>query len=218
MSVETLLQIADFALHVNIHLQELFLLHGAWWVYLTLFVVVFAETGFVVTPFLPGDSLLFAAGALSASTGGTLRLDILFAVLVLAPLCGDQVNYWTGRLLGARIPFSDDARFLKKRHLDATHRFYERYGGATVIVARFVPIIRTFAPFVAGLGRMGWVKYVAFSATGALLWVVVGLGAGFLFGNIPVVQKNFSLVILGIVGISVVPVALAAFKARRASA
>lgn len=216
--METFLQLVDFALHVNIHLQDLFQVHGAWWVYLTLFFVVFAETGFIVTPFLPGDSLLFAAGALSASTGGALRMDILFLVLVVAPLLGDQVNYWTGRLLGVEIPFSDTSRFFKKKHLEATQHYYARYGAATVIVARFIPIVRTFAPFVAGLGRMRWLKYVVFSTMGALLWVTVGLGAGFLFGNIPVVQKNFSLVILGIVGISVIPVAYAALKARRAQA
>lgn len=214
--METLIQFVQFVLHINVHLQELFEIHGAWWVYLALFAIVFAETGFVVTPFLPGDSLLFAAGALAASTGGALRLDILVAILLLAPLLGDQVNYWTGRLLGAKIPFRDDARFLRKKHLDATHGFYERHGAATVIVARFIPIVRTFAPFVAGLGRMHWIKYVAFSALGALMWVGVCLGAGYLFGNIPAVQRNFSLVVFGIIGISLVPVAWAGLKGRLA--
>lgn len=208
------MQLVDFIMHVNVHLKELFDAYGAWWVYLILFGIVFAETGFVVTPFLPGDSLLFAAGALAASSDGVLRMDILAAVLIVAPLLGDQANYWTGRLLGSKIPFSDSSRFFKKKHLDATHGYYERYGAATVIVARFVPFVRTFAPFVAGLGRMNWFRYVAFSAVGALLWVGIGLGAGFLFGNIPAVQKNFSLVIIGIVGISVIPVAWAALKAR----
>lgn len=214
--MDAILQLVDFILHVNVHLKELFDVYGAWWVYLILFAIVFAETGFVVTPFLPGDSLLFAAGALAASSDGALRMDILAAILVVAPLLGDQVNYWTGRLLGTKIPFSDSSRIFKKKHLDATHSYYERYGAATVIVARFIPIVRTFAPFVAGLGRMNWFRYVAFSAVGALLWVGIGLGAGYLFGNIPAVQKNFSLVIIGIVGISVIPVAWAAFKARTA--
>lgn len=211
-----MLQLVDFILHVNVHLKELFDAYGAWWVYLILFGIVFAETGFVVTPFLPGDSLLFAAGALAASSDGALRMDVLAAILIVAPLLGDQVNYWTGRLLGTKIPFSDESRFFKKKHLDATHSYYERYGAATVIVARFVPFVRTFAPFVAGLGRMNWFRYVAFSTVGAFLWVGIGLGAGYLFGNIPVVQKNFSLVIIGIVGISVIPVAWAALKARTA--
>lgn len=214
--VETILQALQFVLHVNVHLKEMFELHGAWWVYVAIFVIVFAETGFIVTPFLPGDSLLFAAGALSASTDGALRMDILAATVFVAPLCGDQVNYWTGRVLGVKIPFSDSSRFFKKKHIDATHGYYARYGAATVIVARFIPIVRTFAPFVAGLGRMDWGKYVAFSALGALLWMGIGLGAGYLFGNIPVVQKNFSLVIIGIVGVSVVPVVWAAAKAKMA--
>lgn len=212
--METILQIVQFVLHVNVHLKELFLEHGAWWVYLVLFLVVFAETGLVVAPFLPGDSLLFAAGALSASTDGALRMDVLLVLLLLAPLLGDQTNYWTGRLLGARIPFSDTSRFFRRSHLESTQAYYARYGVATVVVARFIPIVRTLAPFVAGLGRMDWLRYVAFSTLGAVLWVGICLGAGHLFGNIPVVQKNFSLVVLGIVGISLLPVIVAALKAR----
>ncbi|MCB9495627.1 MAG: DedA family protein [Fibrobacteria bacterium] len=212
--METLILVVQYILHVNVHLRELFLEHGAWWVYVILFLVVFAETGLVVTPFLPGDSLLFAAGALAASTEGALRMDLLFAVLMVAPLLGDQTNYWTGRLLGAKIPFTDDARFLKKKHLDSTQAFYAKFGGATVILARFAPIVRTFAPFVAGLGRMDWFRYTLFSALGAFLWVGICLGAGYLFGNIPVVQKNFSLVILGIVAVSLIPMAWAALRSR----
>ena len=209
-----MLQIIQFALHVNVHLKDLFLEHGAWWVYLILFLVVFAETGLVVTPFLPGDSLLFAAGALSASTDGALRMDYLLLVLLAAPLLGDQANYWTGRILGVKIPFTETSKVFRKSHLDATQAYYARYGASTVIVARFIPIVRTFAPFVAGLGRMGWGRYVGFSALGTLLWVSLCLGAGYLFGNIPVVQKNFSLVILGIVGISLLPVLFATIKSR----
>jgi len=209
-----MLQIIQFALHVNVHLKDLFLEHGAWWVYLILFLVVFAETGLVVTPFLPGDSLLFAAGALSASTDGALRMDYLLLVLLAAPLLGDQANYWTGRILGVKIPFTETSKVFRKSHLDATQAYYARYGASTVIVARFIPIVRTFAPFVAGLGRMGWGRYVGFSALGTLLWVSLCLGAGYLFGNIPVVQKNFSLVILCIVGISLLPVLFATIKSR----
>jgi membrane-associated protein len=203
----------DFVLHVNLHLQEFFLLHGAW-VYGLLFVVVFCETGLVVTPFLPGDSLLFAAGALSASSQGALRLDLLAALLLAAPLCGDQSNYWLGRLLGSRIPFSPKNRFLKSTYLERTQDFYARWGGSTVVAARFVPIVRTFAPFVAGLGRMNYLRFVAFSALGAVLWVGLCLGAGALFGNLPFVQKNFSVVALGIVAVSLLPMVVGALRSR----
>lgn len=212
-SVHTILTLLDFLLHANVHLREVFVHHGPW-VYGLLFLVVFCETGLVVTPFLPGDSLLFAAGALAASSQGALRLDILFGVLLLAPLFGDQANYWAGRLLGARIPFSPTNRFLKTQYLDQTRAFYARWGAGTVIAARFVPIVRTFAPFVAGLGRMPVLRFVGFSSLGALLWVSLCLGAGVLFGNHPLVQKNFSLVAMGIVGISVLPMAIAAWRKR----
>ncbi|MBK9577753.1 MAG: DedA family protein [Fibrobacterota bacterium] len=206
-------QLIDFLLHVNLYLKDFFALHGAW-IYALLFLVVFCETGLVVTPFLPGDSLIFAAGALSASTGGALRLDILFLVFITAPLFGDQSNYWIGRIAGKKIPFSPKARFLKQSYLDQTQAFYDRFGGWTVIAARFVPIVRTFAPFVAGLGKMPFGRYVGFSAIGTLLWVSVCLGAGTLFGNIDFVQKNFSTVILGIVGISVLPLVITAIRKR----
>ena len=212
--VETLLQIIDYVLHVNIHLAEVFQSYGPW-VYALLFLVVFCETGFVVTPFLPGDSLLFAAGALAASTNGALRIEVLAVLLLAAPLCGDQANYWTGRLLGAKIPFSHDSRFLKRKYLDQTHAFYARWGGATVVAARFAPFVRTFAPFVAGLGHMNYLRFLAFSTLGAVLWVGVCLGGGYLFGNIPWVQKNFSVVVMGIVAVSLIPVCIGAIKARR---
>jgi membrane-associated protein len=213
MAVNTILPLLDFLLHVNLHLRDFFLTYGSW-VYALLFLVLFCETGLVVTPFLPGDSLIFAAGALSVATGGALRLDLLAVVLLAAPLCGDQSNYWIGRLLGKKIPFSNENRFLKSTHLDRTHAFYAKWGAATVVAARFVPIVRTFAPFVAGLGRMHYLRYVAFSALGAFLWVGLCLGAGATFGNIPFVQKNFSVVVLGIVGISVLPLAIGALKSR----
>lgn len=206
-------QLIEFVLHVNLYLKDFFELHGAW-IYALLFVVVFCETGLVVTPFLPGDSLIFAAGALSASTQGALRLDILLLVFLSAPLLGDQSNYWIGRLAGKKIPFSPNARFLKQSYLDQTQAFYDRFGGWTVIAARFVPIVRTFAPFVAGLGKMSFTRYVSFSAVGTVLWVGICLGAGALFGNIGFVQKNFSSVILGIVAISVLPLAITAIRKR----
>lgn len=212
--VDWILPFIDFILHVNTHLGAFLQLHGSGWLYGLLFVVVFCETGLVVTPFLPGDSLLFAAGALAMASNGALRLEILAAVLLAAPLCGDQVNYWVGRLLGSKIPFSPTNRFLKSTYLDQTHAFYQKWGGSTVVAARFVPIVRTFAPFVAGLGRMSYLRYVVFSAIGACLWVGLGLGAGALFGNIPWVQKNFSVVVLAIVAISVIPLAVSAWRSR----
>ncbi len=213
--METVLYLIDFVLHINIHLAEVFRDHGPW-VYAVLFLVVFCETGFVVTPFLPGDSLLFAAGALAASTNGALRIEWLALILLAAPLAGDQANYWTGRLLGAKIPFSYESRILKRQYLDQTHAFYERWGGATVVAARFAPIVRTFAPFGAGRGRMNYGRFLGFSALGAVLWVGLCLGGGYLFWNIPWVQKNFSAVVLGIVAVSVIPVAYGAWKAHRA--
>jgi len=212
--VTTLLPYLDFLLHANLHLRDFFQAHGPW-VYGLLFLVVFCETGLVVTPFLPGDSLIFAAGALSVATGGALRLDLLALVLMAAPLCGDQSNYWVGRLLGAKIPFSPKSRILKSTYLERTQAFYAKWGASTVVAARFVPIVRTFAPFVAGLGRMAYLRYVAFSALGAILWVGMCLGTGALFGNIPIVQKNFSVVVLGIVGVSVLPLLIGAWRSRR---
>jgi len=212
--VTTLLPYLDFLLHANLHLRDFFLAHGRW-VYGLLFLVIFCETGLVVTPFLPGDSLIFAAGALSVATGGALRLDLLALVLISAPLCGDQSNYWVGRLLGAKIPFSPKSRILKSTYLERTQAFYAKWGASTVVAARFVPIVRTFAPFVAGLGRMAYLRYVAFSALGAILWVGMCLGTGALFGNIPIVQKNFSVVVLGIVGVSVLPLLIGAWRSRR---
>lgn len=210
----TLAPYLDFLLHANLHLRDFFQAHGPW-VYGLLFLVVFCETGLVVTPFLPGDSLIFAAGALSVATGGALRLDLLALVLIAAPLCGDQSNYWVGRLLGAKIPFTPKSRFLKSTYLERTQAFYTRWGASTVVAARFVPIVRTFAPFVAGLGRMPYLRYVAFSALGAFLWVGLCLGTGALFGNIPIVQKNFSVVVLGIVAVSVLPLLIGAWRSRR---
>ena len=212
--MDTIASSLDFILHVNLHLGRFLADHGAGWFYILLFLVVFCETGLVVTPFLPGDSLLFAAGALAAASQGTVKLSWVFGLLWAAPLLGDQANYWIGRLAGNRIPFSPDARFLKTAYLDRTHAFYARWGGATVVAARFVPIVRTFAPFVAGLGHMSYLRFVAFSFLGTTLWVGLCVGAGALFGNIDWVQRNFSVVALAIVALSVSPMAVAALRAR----
>jgi membrane-associated protein len=174
---------------------------------------VFLETGVVVTPFLPGDSLLFAAGALAAT--GALDPGALIAILAAAAILGDTANYHIGKYVGPRA-FSGQVRWLKKEYLDRTHAFYERHGGKTIFLARFIPIVRTFAPFVAGIGYMSYVRFLAWNLTGGIVWVAACVGAGYGFGNIPVVKQNFSLVILGIVFVSVLPLAFEWMRARRA--
>jgi membrane-associated protein len=185
--------------------------YGAW-VYLILFLIVFCETGLVVTPFLPGDSLLFVSGALWAAAG--MDLHALVIVLVGAALLGDNCNYWIGRYLGPRVFRWERSRFFNRAALDRTRGFYDRHGGKTVIMARYVPLVRTFAPFVAGIGRMPYVRFIAFSVAGAFLWVVSLTFAGYFLGNMPVVRQNLSVVILGIIALSLVPVALEVLKAR----
>lgn len=210
--VDLFMYFINFILHLDVHLVEIFQQYGTL-TYAILFLIIFCETGLVVTPFLPGDSLLFAAGALSA--GGGLQIKVLFVVLCLAPLLGDQVNYWFGRLLGSKLPFTEDARILKKQYLDKTHAYYEKYGGKTVIIARFVPIVRTFAPFVAGLGRMNYLKFICFSIAGALLWVSSFLLGGYFFGNIPFVKHNFTLTVTVIIVISLLPGLIEYIRHRR---
>jgi membrane-associated protein len=210
--VETVLFFIDFILHVQDHLHELIRDYGVW-VYAILFLIVFCETGLVVTPFLPGDSLLFAAGALAMLPGSPLDPALLAGVLLAAAVLGDAVNYHIGAFLGPAA-FQKDRRWLKKAHLEAAHAFYEKHGGKSIVLARFVPIVRTFAPFVAGVARMTYHRFLVFNFTGAVLWILVCMGGGMLFGNIPVVQKNFSLVALGIVVISVLPMVVAGLKAR----
>ena len=206
-------QFMDIVLHLNRHLAELVQEYGVW-VYGILFLIVFCETGLVVTPFLPGDSLLFAAGALAA-TGG-LNLGLTLGLLVVAAILGDTVNYWVGRLAGEglqrRFP-----RVVRKDHLDRTHAFFEKYGGKTIIIARFVPIVRTFAPFVAGAGHMSYRQFMANNVVGAILWVGLCGMAGFFFGNLPFVQKNFSAVILGIIVVSILPAVFEFWRERRRS-
>ncbi len=210
--MELLAQFVDILLHLDRYLG-VFLHDYGTWIYLLLFLVVFAETGLVVTPFLPGDSLLFVTGALAA-TGG-LDVGTLCVLLVVAAILGDTVNYWIGDWFGLRLFNDPNARFLRREYLDRTHRFYERHGGKTIVIARFVPIIRTFAPFVAGVGEMTYRKFLAYNVLGALLWVLSFVFAGYYFGNLPFVKKNLTLVILVIIVLSILPGVIEYLRHRR---
>lgn len=211
--MELLAQFVDILLHLDRYLAQFVADHGIW-VYLLLFLIVFAETGLVVTPFLPGDSLLFVAGTLAAAGG--MDVGWLCAILAAAAILGDTVNYWVGKWFGTRL-FRDDARWLKREYLDRTHKFYERHGGKTIILARFVPIVRTFAPFVAGMGRMSYLKFFAYNVIGGLIWVFSLVLAGFYFGNLPWVKANLTLVIIGIVIASITPGIVEYLRHRRRS-
>jgi len=193
--------IIDLFLHLDVHLNELILQYGAV-TYIILFLVIFAETGLVVTPFLPGDSLLFAAGTFAAI--GSFDVALLFILLCIAAILGDTVNYWVGHYIGPKV-FHKETKFIKKEYLVRTHNFYEKHGGITIIIARFVPIIRTFAPFVAGVGAMTYSKFILYNVTGGIIWVAMFVFGGYYFGNIPVVKNNFSIVIVVIILISVLP-------------
>lgn len=214
--MEFIKYLIDLFLHLDKHLNEIIQNYGLW-TYLILFLIVFCETGLVVTPFLPGDSLLFAAGALAATEGSPLNVWLLFVLLCVAAIIGDTVNYWIGSYLGPKVFRQEKSRFFKKEYLLRTQRFYEKYGAKTIIIARFVPIIRTFAPFVAGIGSMNYLKFITYNIVGGIIWVTVCLFAGYLFGNLPFVQNNFSLVILAIVFISVLPAAVEILRNRFAS-
>lgn len=192
----------DLFLHLDKHLSEIILQYGAF-TYLLLFLVIFSETGFVITPFLPGDSLIFAAATFAAK--GVLDVNLLFVILVAAAILGDTVNYWIGHYIGPRIFEMERIRFLKKEYLIRTHNFYEKYGGKTIILGRFVPIIRTFVPFVAGVGSMTYSKFIVYNIVGGIIWVALFLYGGFFFGNLEVVKNHFSLVILVIIFISILP-------------
>jgi len=200
--VEFIKDVIDLFLHLDTHLQTVIQNYGTW-TYVILFFIIFCETGLVVTPILPGDSLLFAAGAFAAT--GSLDLAWLLILLTVAAVLGDAVNYAIGHFMGPKVFSQPDSRFLKREYLDRTHQFYEKYGGKTIIIARFVPIVRTFAPFVAGVGSMTYAKFASYNVVGGLLWVGVCVLAGYAFGNIPVVQENFTLVILGIIFVSILP-------------
>jgi membrane-associated protein len=205
--------LVDLVLHLDKHLTDLVQDYGVWTLAI-LFVIVFLETGVVVTPFLPGDSLLFAAGTLAGF--GALDPLALFATLFFAAVLGDSLNYWFGGRIGP-VAFSGRLRWLNQEHLLRTQDFYERHGGKTIVLARFIPIIRTFAPFVAGIGRMAYLRFVAYNIGGAFLWCVLLLGGGYFFGNLPAVRERFSLVIIAIIVISLLPVAVEFLRARRLS-
>jgi membrane-associated protein len=200
--VEYIQVVIDFILHIDVHLQEIINAYGLW-TYAILFLIVFLETGIVVTPFLPGDSLLFAAGAFAAL--GSLDPFHLFWLLSVAAVLGDAANYTIGKYIGPRIFHKENVRFLNRAYLDRTHQFYERHGGKTIIIARYIPIIRTFAPFVAGIGKMTYAKFASYNIAGGVLWVASFVCAGYFFGNIPTVRNNFTLVIAAIIFISILP-------------
>jgi membrane-associated protein len=205
----------DVFVHLDQYLQVWTADRGAW-VYLILFVIVFCETGLVITPFLPGDSLLFAAGALTAMDGSPLEISVLIVLLITAAIVGDALNYAIGRQIGPKVFHRTDSKLLNIHHLRRAHEFYEKYGGRTIILARFIPIIRTFAPFVAGVGLMSYRRFAAFNVVGGILWVTSFSLAGYWFGNIPAIKRNFHIVILAIVAISVAPIAIEWWRARRA--
>lgn len=201
----------DFFMHLDVHLGEIIARYGAG-TYLVLLLIVFCETGLVITPFLPGDSLLFAAGAFAAL--GSLDPVLLIVLLAAAAIAGDTVNYWIGAAIGPRA-FTGEIKLLKREHLERTHAFYEKHGGKTIILARFIPIIRTFAPFVAGIGSMQYTRFLVYNVVGGAVWVTLFVLAGYFFGNLPAVRKNFTYVIMAIILISVMPIAVEFVKSRR---
>ncbi|MBC7360979.1 MAG: DedA family protein [Candidatus Aminicenantes bacterium] len=206
-----LIKLFDIAVHLDRYLGDIINQFGIW-TYLILFAVIFSETGFVVTPFFPGDSLLFAAGAVAALGG--LNVFWLFLLLSLAAFLGNTTNYWIGYKVGPSVFKKENSRFFKKEYLDKTHNFYEKHGGKTIIIARFLPIIRTFAPFVAGIGRMTYLKFTIYSLIGSVLWVGLFLFGGYYFGNLPVVKRNFSLVIVAIIFVSLLPAMIGFIRSR----
>jgi membrane-associated protein len=208
--MEFLKDLVDLFLHLDRHLSEVIQHYGTW-TYLILFTIVFCETGLVVTPFLPGDSLLFAAGTFAGF--GDLDVTVLFLVLVSASILGDSSNYWVGRFLGQKA-FSGGLRFVKQEHLLKTQEFYDRHGRKTIILARFLPILRTFAPFVAGVGRMSYPRFVTVSVAGSILWVGLFVMAGYFFGNLRIVRENFTLVVMAIIALSLLPMAIEVLKVR----
>jgi len=210
--MDLLRQFVDYFLHLDVHLGELLRTYGTW-TYAILFLIIFTETGLVVMPLLPGDSLLFAAGTFAAL--GDLDPWLLTGLLIVAAVLGDGVNYHIGKAIGPRA-FSGNVRFLKREYLEKTQAFYDKHGGKTIILARFIPIVRTFAPFVAGIGTMRYPRFLAYNVIGAVIWVTGFVWLGYAFGNIPAVKERFSLVILGIILVSVLPIALETYKGWRA--
>jgi membrane-associated protein len=213
--MDLLAQFIDIVLHLDQHLGWFLQQYGTW-IYGLLFVIIYAETGLVVTPFLPGDSLLFVAGTLAGLDG--LHVGWLLATLMSAAILGDSTNYWIGRYVGPKVFRREDSWFLHKKHLERTERFYEQHGGKTVVIARFLPILRTFAPFVAGIGRMPYPRFLAFSVSGTVLWVGLIVFGGYFFGSIPIVKQNLSLVIVGIIVVSLLPAFFEFVRHRRQQA
>ena len=199
----------DIFMHLDTHLGTIIRNFGLW-TYLILFLIIFCETGLVVTPFLPGDSLLFAAGAFAAL--GSLNPAWLAGALSFAAVAGDNLNYWTGRTVGPKVFSSGSSRWFNRRHLDRTHRFYEKHGGKTIIIARFMPIIRTFTPFVAGIGSMTYVRFITYDVAGGISWILIFTLGGYFFGNIPMVRRNFTIVVVAIILISVLPAVIEAAR------
>jgi len=213
--MDFLSSVVDFILHIDVHLSELIADFGLW-IYLIIFLVITAETGLVIAPLLPGDSLLFAAGTFAAR--GDLSVWVLFTILSVAAVLGDALNYAVGRYLGPKLFRKEESRFFKKENLERTHQFFEKYGPATIIIARFLPIVRTFAPFVAGMGRMGYPRFLTYNVIGGVGWVAVFTFAGYFFANIPFVKNHFPVVIVGIVAVSVIPAVVELIRRRRKAA
>jgi membrane-associated protein len=211
--MELVQQLFSIFVHLDKHLELIIRDYGLW-TYLILFLIIFCETGLVVTPFLPGDSLLFATGALAATT--SLQVGWLLGLLSIAAIAGDTANYWIGHAVGPRVFSGGSSRFLNREHLERTHKFYEKHGGKTIIIARFMPIIRTFAPFVAGVGSMNYARFILYNIVGGIAWVAIFIVGGYLFGNIPVVKRNFTLVIMVIIVVSVLPGVFEFVRQRRA--
>jgi membrane-associated protein len=209
--VNTIKSIIDFFLHLDIYLDQIFSSYGIA-TYAILFLIIFIETGLVFVPFLPGDSLLFAAGAFAAI--GPLNIIVLIILLIIAAVLGDTANYWVGHFAGDKI-VANSKLPIKKEHMEQTNAFFKKHGGKTIILARFVPIVRTFAPFVAGAGKMSYGKFISYNIIGGVLWVIIGTLAGYFFGNIPFVKNNFSIVIIGVVVVSLVPVAVELWRNRK---
>ncbi|MGE9552833.1 DedA family protein [Erwinia amylovora] len=214
--MELIHTVIDFILHIDVHLQAMVAQYGVW-IYAILFLILFCETGLVVTPFLPGDSLLFVAGALAAIPDSALNVHVMVVLLCVAAILGDAVNYTIGRLFGDKLFSNPNSKIFRRSYLDKTHQFYERHGGKTIILARFVPIVRTFAPFVAGMGKMSYRHFALFNVAGGLLWVLLFSYAGYFFGNLPAVQKNIHYLIIAIILVSVLPGVVEVLRHRRAA-
>ena len=209
--MDLIIKIVDIFIHLDKYLSEIISTYGIW-TYAILFLVIFMETGFVVTPFLPGDSLLFAAGAFSAL--GSLNIYLLVGLLIIAAIAGDTINYWIGHKIGDKV-YTSEIKWIKKEYIDRTQEFYEKHGGKTIFLARFVPIIRTFAPFVAGIGKMPYGYFISYNFIGGIVWVTLFTSVGYFFGNIPFIKHNFSLVIIAIILVSIVPMVVEALKVSR---